>query len=71
MNNTDKNREQGLRRALNKAGYSLHKSRSRISIDNLGRYMITLTENNAVVAGSRYELTLDDVQEWLTDMSED
>ena len=37
-----KNQEQKLRRALNKCGYSLHKSRRGIGLDNLGGYMATL-----------------------------
>lgn len=65
MKNTNKNREQGLRYALNKAGYSLRKSRQAIGGDNLGGYMIICQDNNAVAYGSRYELSLDDVQEWL------
>jgi hypothetical protein len=60
-----KNKEQQLRRALRKEGYSLHKSRKAVSIDNLGGYMIVNSYRNVVVAGSRYELSLDDVAEWL------
>lgn len=56
------NKESMLRRALNKAGYSLRKSRQQfISINNLGGYMIVDTNHNAIVAGSRFELSLDDV----------
>lgn len=62
---TEKNREQRLRRALNKVGYALHKSRKSFSADNLGGYMVVDIYYNAVVAGSRYELDLDDVQEFL------
>lgn len=60
-----KNKEQQLRRALNKAGYSLRKSRKQISIDNLGDYMIVDVFTNCVVAGSRYNMTLDDVTNWM------
>lgn len=69
MTNTTvcKNKEQQLRRALNKLGYSLHKSRTSISIDNLGGYMIVDIYGNHAVAGSRFELSLDDVAEWLKD----
>jgi len=35
MSTTEKNREQRLRRALNKVGYTLHKSRKAFSLDNL------------------------------------
>ena len=55
-----------IRRTLNKAGYGLIKSRSRINFDNLGGYMIIDNSVNAVVAGSRYELTLDDVLDFIS-----
>lgn len=62
MTTVEKRMEQKLRRALYKAGYQLHKSRARqINIDNLGGYMIVNYYINGVVAGSRYELDLDDV----------
>lgn len=63
--NTNKNQEQRLRRELNKAGYALHKSRRAVSPDNLGGYMIVDLSGNYVVAGSRYELDLVDVENWL------
>lgn len=61
----DKNREKRLRRALNKCGYALHKSREAVSPDNLGGYMIVDLQTFGVVSGSRFELDLDDVQDWL------
>ena len=61
----DKNKEQKLRRALNKCGYTMSKSRKAFSADNLGGYMIIDLCTNSVVSGSRYELDLEDVQEWL------
>ena len=65
MTVAEKNRKQRLRRALAKEGYSLHKSRCRTPhLDDLGDYMIVLTKYNAVVAGLRFEYTLDDVEEW-------
>lgn len=64
----NKNLEKKLRRALNKAGYTLRKSRARINPDNLGGYMIVDMHINAVVAGSRYELNIGDVQTWVQDM---
>ena len=63
-----KNQERQLRRALNKHGYSLHHSRKPISIDNMGKYMIADAINKSVVAGSRYNLSLDDVARWLQEM---
>jgi hypothetical protein len=54
-----------LRRALGKAGYTLHKARGMICAENLGGYVICDLYTNAVVCGSRFELDLDDVADWL------
>lgn len=62
-----KNQEQKLRRALNKCGYSLHKSRRGISLDNLGGYMVVDQYSNVVVAGSRFDLGLEDVLDWIAE----
>lgn len=69
--NTNKNREQRLRRALNKLGYTLCKSRKSISLDNFGEYMIVYLEYNSVAAGSRLDYTLDDVEEWIKERCEE
>lgn len=66
-----KNQEQQLRRALNKHGYSLRHSRKPISIDNMGDYMIVDTFSNSVAAGSRFDLSLDDVTDWLKEMCQE
>ena len=64
----EKSREQRLRRALRKAGYSLHKSRRGICINNLGGYRIVEDFNNIIVANSEhYNLSLDDVEEFLNE----
>lgn len=61
-----RNRERRLRRALHKSGYKLHKSRKRnCDEDNQGGYMIYDTCLDAVIYGSRYDLTLDDVADWV------
>ena len=62
---TEKAMEQRLRRALNKVGYALHKSRGSGSAHNLGGYMIVDLYGNYVVAGADFELDLTDVQEFL------
>ncbi len=61
----EKSRENKLRRALHKLDCSLHKSRAPISIDNFGGYMIIDDYIYAVIAGSRFELDLDDVEEFV------
>ncbi len=40
------------------------------SIDNLGGYQIVLESPNLVVAGMRFELDLDDVEEWIAGIAE-
>ena len=65
-----KNKEQQLRRALNKHGYSLHKMHPnrRYRGLNLGGYMIVWEKYRACVAGHNFELDLDDVANWLREM---
>lgn len=59
---TEKNLEQKLRRALTKEGYQLRKSRARNwSSDNQQGYMIVNPYYNVIVAGSQYDLSLQDV----------
>lgn len=60
-----KARESKARRKLAKEGYSLHKSRARLSIDNLGGYMISYDYNNTIVAGENYSLSLEDVEKFI------
>ncbi len=66
-----KNQERQLRRALNKHGYSLHRSRKPISIDNMGEYMIVDIFSNSVAAGSRFDLSLTDVADWFREMCQE
>ena len=65
---SEKSRANKLRRALYKADCLMRKSRADISIDNFGGYMIISLDSNSVAAGSRYELSLEDVQEWVNEM---
>ena len=65
---TEYSQERELRRVLKKAGYALHKSPRVVFPDNFGVYMIISLESNSVAAGSRYELSLEDVQEWVNEM---
>jgi N-dimethylarginine dimethylaminohydrolase len=59
-----KSAENKLRRKLSKQGYQLRKSRAAFSGDNFGEYMIVGANTNAVVAGARFDMTLDDVEEF-------
>jgi hypothetical protein len=56
------------RRALKRQGYRLWRSRwRRGSIDNFGDFAIVLDEYDCIVAGPRFDLTLDDVEQWLAE----
>lgn len=65
---TQKALEQSLRRKLMKAGYTMHKSRRCLSLDNMGGYMIVDLYGNYVVAGNRFDLSLEEVQDWINEM---
>ena len=65
---TEKLRENRIRRQLSKLGYGLHKSHKKtLTCDDLLGYMIYHRGYNVCVAGSRFEYTLDDVEEWLAE----
>jgi hypothetical protein len=58
--------ESQLKKLLAKKGYTLKKSKAKqINIDDFCGYMIVLTEMNAIIAGSRFELTLEEVEAFL------
>ena len=60
------NLERKLRRDLSKLGYRLCKSRARNwSYDNQLGYMIVSDEYNAVVLGGRFDLSLEDVHDFI------
>ena len=61
----ERRREARLRRLARRGGYSLHKSRAGWSLDNFGEFMIVDDDINTIVAGERFDLSLDDVEEWL------
>ena len=65
MTAVEKNLERKLRRALYNSGYSLHKARGCVNADNLGGYMIVAFRMNSVAAGSMYELSLEDVENFV------
>ena len=49
------------RRAAKRAGLAARKSRRHQSLDNFGGYMLVDPERNLVVAGSRFDLTAQEV----------
>lgn len=70
MNSTkDKTRESMFRRHLKKHGIRIEKSRIRNpNINNYGHYMLIDIYKNSVVEGLRYEMTLDDIEEYLKNL---
>lgn len=68
MSSVEENR---LRRQAKRLGLVLVKSRGKKwNIDNQLGYMIVDLYTNAVVVGSRYEFTFEDVEQWLNDYEE-
>lgn len=65
-----RNQEFKIRRQLKKQGLSLVKSRIRNkTFDNNGGYMIVDTKNNFVVSGQRFDLELNDVENYLLNLT--
>ncbi len=64
----DREREMKLRNWAKRLGLSLHKSRTQLPhADPKQRYMLKDSEQNLVLRGEKYELTLDDVEKFLKD----
>jgi hypothetical protein len=57
--------ESSVRKLAAKRGYLLRKSRRAISVDNHGSYMVIEASRNLIVLGSRFDATLDEIEEWL------
>ncbi len=62
-------REVRVRGVLRKQGYALRKSRlrSRESSEDYGGYMIVDATHNTIEAGAKFDLSLDDVERWVSD----
>ena len=58
----DTPREKKIRRVLEKQGYRLEKSRGGESIDDRGGYRIVDAQRNAIEAGERFDLSLEEVE---------
>lgn len=66
MATIEKVRENRLRRQLKKHGVRLQKSRiQNTNIDNYGNYMLIDMYRNLVLDGCKYEMTLDDVENYV------
>ena len=62
---TKDSRERRLRKIAQKRGFVLRKSRSPLSPDNHGEFMIVDLSRHIPVAGGRFDLDLDAVEAWL------
>jgi hypothetical protein len=62
-----KNRENRLRRLAKKQYYEIKKSRANYSGDNLGGYQIINGFSNAIEAGEKFDLSLDDIEKFLNE----
>ncbi len=64
----DRAREMKLRNWARRLGISMHKSRSKhLNQDPNQRYMLKDTNQDQVIKGEKYELTLNDVEKFLKD----
>jgi len=69
---SSKAREAPLRRQAKKLGLTLVKSRARRThADDKGGYRIIDPWRNCIVAGEKFDLDLDDVQEFLNEYAQD
>lgn len=59
--------EAQLRREAARQGYSLKKSRSSYSVDNLGGYRIVDPNTNFIVSGEHFNLSPEDVEKFLSE----
>lgn len=63
--NTEKAADSRLRSLALRNGYCLRKSRARRGIDNHGQYRIVDPDLNNIVAGERFDMDPQDVENWL------
>jgi hypothetical protein len=63
----DPSRESRLRALARRRGLVVRKDRARSSnIDHYGGYMLVDEYTNFIVGGQRFDLTIDDLEDWLT-----
>lgn len=63
-----KKKEEKLRKELKNLGYSLRKSRVKNpNLNDHGGYMIIQSNSNSVIAGSKFDLSLEDVKRFVNE----
>ena len=61
---SDKVRENRIRRAAAREGLVIRKSRANYSGDNLGGYMVINSYFNSIEAGEKFNMSLEDLEEY-------
>ncbi len=67
METREKVLENKLRRQCMSHGLAMRKSRKKQSINNFGQYMLIELSMNNVVEGAKFDMTLEDIQEYLAE----
>ena len=57
--------ESSVRSRAKRVGYVVHKSRQRPHFENQGEFMLVDANRNAVVLGSRYDATLEEIADFI------
>ena len=63
----ERQQEARLRAKAKREGLMMQKSRRALSLDNHGEFRLVDPATNFIVAGEKYNLTLDDVEAYLSD----
>ena len=56
-----------MRGRARELGFKVRRARSRESVENCGGFMLVVGDREAIVAGERFDLTLDDLEEELNE----
>lgn len=68
---SEKDRAKRLRRKLNKYGYTIKKSKNSVPSDNFGEYMIVDFHTNSLVRGEHFDVSLDEIGDFLHDLEKE
>ena len=69
----EKARENSIRRMAQKLGFTVRKSRKRVHypyLDDWGDYLLVDNETNGAIIGSRFDASLDEIENYLIDYAE-
>ncbi len=71
QNITEGRTESGTRSRARRMGYAVRMNRGQISINNRGQYQLVRVDSKQIVAGERFDLSLDDVDALLDEADKD